>query len=74
VPEAGDCKRPHSILQHWRPRLRFARLQATLESFRSSGVSEIEVLENFGRAPLALVMTPEVFGAHVSGSGRDRFL
>ena len=52
----------------------FARLQATLEILRGSGVGEIEVLENFGGAPLALGMTPQVFGAHVSGGRRDRFL
>lgn len=63
-----------AIPEHAGSHLRLSRLEATLEGFRGPCVGQIEVLENFGCAPLSFRMTPQIFGSHALRCGLDTFL
>jgi len=57
---------PNTVLESGRAGLGFVLLQAAFASFDCSPISQIEVLQNFRRAPLSFWMKLKLLGGHVA--------
>jgi len=66
IPQPDYDSGPDAILQSGRPCQRLLLLQAALATFQRSSIRQVEVLQNFRRAPLSFWMKLKLLGGHVA--------